>query len=178
MNEIEREDELYLRDLVDQVQEVKNPPPKLTAALRLALESRPELFRDVFDLARQAQETMIQNIAGSLYQQDALTAQLEAMRRGMDYDQAPELVRGLIENVLTAWLRLQWVENHQANGMNERRLIQDMLFWERRHSASQRRYLQACESLARVRKLTSQTLQINIAQPGSQQVNVAGDLHP
>ena len=98
------------------------------------------------------------------------------MRLGMDYDNAPELVKGLIENVLNTWLRLQWVEVHQANDMQERYTNKDMIFWEQRHSASMRRYLQACETLARVRRITLQTLQVNIAQPGSQQVNVAGDL--
>ena len=49
-------------------------------------------------------------------------------------------------------------------------------YWEKRLSASQRRYLRACETLARVRKITRTTMQINIAEEGSQQVNIAGDL--
>jgi hypothetical protein len=49
-------------------------------------------------------------------------------------------------------------------------------FWDKRLSAGQRRYLRACETLARVRKITRATMQINIAGPGSQQLNVAGDL--
>ena len=49
--------------------------------------------------------------------------------------------------------------------------------WERRLSAAQRRYLRACESLARVRKLgrTTPALQLNIATHGGQQVNVVTD---
>ena len=48
--------------------------------------------------------------------------------------------------------------------------------WERRLSAAQRRYLNACESRARVRKLarTTPTLQVNIAAPGGQQLNLLG----
>ena len=42
---------------------------------------------------------------------------------------------------------------------------------DRKLSAAQRRYLRACETLARVRKLRLPTLQVNI---GEKQVNVAG----
>ena len=47
----------------------------------------------------------------------------------------------------------------------------------RRLSAAQRRFLRACESLARVRKLarTTPALQLNIAARGGQQVNVVTD---
>jgi hypothetical protein len=47
-------------------------------------------------------------------------------------------------------------------------------YWEKRLSAAQRRYLRACETLARVRKLTLGTLalQVNIAAAGGQQVNM------
>lgn len=179
MNSIEdydREEEKYLTDLIEQVQGMDNPPPRLTVPLRQALESRPELYRKVFDLARSTQETLIQNIGQGRYQQDALTAQVEVMQRGMGYDQAPMLVKGLIENVCSCWLRLQWVEAHQAEAMTERYDIPDALFWERRHNAAQRRYLQACETLARVAKITAPVMQVNIAQDGGQQINVAGDL--
>ena len=46
-------------------------------------------------------------------------------------------------------------------------------FWERRLSMSQRRSLQACETLAKVRKMKLPSVQLNI---GEKQVNVAGDL--
>jgi hypothetical protein len=168
---IDTEDEAYFRDLVGQAKGMSNPPPKLAGALRQALENMPELYKGVFDLARSIQEEMVQNIAPFGLPQDALVGQLETMRRGMDYYQAPELVKGLVENVLSAWLRLQWVEAHQAK--NEKSAIEDMIFWERRHSAAMRRYLQSCEVLARVRKLTSPVMQVNIA---NQQVNFAGDM--
>jgi hypothetical protein len=46
-------------------------------------------------------------------------------------------------------------------------------YWERRLTAAQGRYLRACESLARVRRLSrpGAPLQVNI---GGQQVNMAG----
>ena len=46
---------------------------------------------------------------------------------------------------------------------------------EKRLSAAQRRFIRACETLARVRKLSRNTpaLQFNIATSGGQQVNLA-----
>ncbi len=47
-------------------------------------------------------------------------------------------------------------------------------YWEKRLSSAQRRYLRACETLARVRKLAQASpLQVNI---GAQQVNGVGGM--
>jgi hypothetical protein len=48
------------------------------------------------------------------------------------------------------------------------------IFEEKRLSAAQRRFAHACETLARVRKLSRHTpaLQLNIATSGGQQVNL------
>jgi hypothetical protein len=50
-------------------------------------------------------------------------------------------------------------------------------YWDRHLAAAQRRYLRACETLARTRRLLQPTLQVNIAAQGGQQVNVSGDVH-
>ena len=51
-------------------------------------------------------------------------------------------------------------------------------YWEKRLFVSQRRYLRVSETLARVRKLPSNTqmLKVIIATDKRQQVNVAGDV--
>ena len=48
------------------------------------------------------------------------------------------------------------------------------MYWDRRLSAAQKRFTRACETLARVRKLSLNTpaLQFNIAANGGQQVNL------
>ncbi len=50
--------------------------------------------------------------------------------------------------------------------------------WERRLSVAQHRYLLACQTLAKIRRLGSKypNLQVNIATQNGKQVNVAGDL--
>ena len=43
-------------------------------------------------------------------------------------------------------------------------------WWEKRLSGAQRRYLRACETLAKIRKMQLPMVQVNI---GQQQLNVA-----
>ena len=57
--------------------------------------------------------------------------------------------------------------------MNKSITLDQGMYWDRKLAASQRRYLRACETLARVRKLTGATVQVNI---GERQINLAGDL--
>lgn len=86
--------------------------------------------------------------------------------------------RMLIDNLIISWLGVQYA-NYQLTariGQNEKIVILE--FWERRLTAAQRRYLRACETLARIRRLLSirPAVQVNIANEGGQQVNVAGDM--
>jgi len=48
------------------------------------------------------------------------------------------------------------------------------LYWEKRLMMAQGRFTKACESLARVRRLSRRIpVQVNIAAPGGQQINVS-----
>jgi len=85
--------------------------------------------------------------------------------------------RLLIEQVVLCWLRMFVTEQRYTNIVEGAKLtMREADFWERRLSAVQRRYLRACETLARVRKLVRSTVQVNIAAEGGKQLNVAGDL--
>jgi hypothetical protein len=79
----------------------------------------------------------------------------------------------LIENIVTTWLRVQFCEAQLAFKMSGEQRMSVMEFWERRLSMSQRRYLAACETLTKIRKMGIPTLQLNI---GDKQINVAGNL--
>jgi hypothetical protein len=46
-------------------------------------------------------------------------------------------------------------------------------YWEKRLSAAQRRYLRACTTLARIRKMRLPAMQVNIAAEGGWHVNIA-----
>ncbi len=101
---------------------------------------------------------------------------MKALQNGMSYHASPVLEQLLIDNVINRWLRYQWVEYCLASSIGQQASYDQVNHWERRLSATQRRYLRACETLARVRKISGSTYQINIAKDGGQQINVAGDL--
>jgi hypothetical protein len=84
----------------------------------------------------------------------------------------------LIEEVLLCWLRLIIWEYKLTELDIEGMTLIKAEFWDKRLSGAQRRYLRACETLARVRRLTrnNPALQVNIAAQDGKQVNIAGDL--
>ena len=157
----------------------ENPDKKNLQELRDYLEEKPNLFRVVIDLAKVVQDQLIENIIHQPAGQVGVEAQINNMRIEMAYEKSSVLERLLIDNIINCWLRLQWVEMLLSDQSNkEQASIRVFEFWEKRLSASQRRYLRVCETLARVRKLTRNTpmLQVNIATERGQQVNIAGDI--
>ena len=92
------------------------------------------------------------------------------MREELGFPQASALERLLIDRVILCWLRLHHVEFHYTAVLENSIPLPRANYWERRLSAAQHRYLQACESLARIRKLIIPIVQVNI---GEKQVNIA-----
>ena len=160
-----------LAELVRKTQKAK-PRQEDVQALRRYLEAHPALWSLLGDVAKFAHEQLVDATAGDqVTVREALAVGREAMREELGYYQASPLERLLIDQVLLSWLRLHYVDlNHTATlGKNVSIAVAD--YWDRKLSAAQRRYLRACETLARVRKLRLPTLQVNI---GEKQVNVAG----
>ena len=93
-------------------------------------------------------------------------------QNGQDSGNAEQL---LIQQAALCWLKLNLVELSYSGTMKQSITLTLGIYWEKRLSAAQRRFTRACETLARVRKLSRNTpaLQFNIATSGGQQVNVA-----
>ena len=92
-----------------------------------------------------------------------------------DYDDASLMEKLLIEQIILCWMRMYIMDNaYTYNLMNEGSFSLDKAqYWERILSSTQNRFLRAIETLARIRKITQATLQVNIAADGGKQVNVA-----
>lgn len=179
MNEMELYDDeqnRYISSLIEKSANGEILKPAEINNLRQAMENNPELYRSIYDVCARLRDNMIANIAHDPDHQDALRAQLEVMKSGMGYGKSPELVKALIENMLACWLRLQYTETKLQDLMDQHTTFDVARFWDERLSAAHRRYLQACETLARVTRLTIPNVQLNVAAPGAEQVNVAGDL--
>lgn len=77
-----------------------------------------------------------------------------------------ELERSLIEHIALCLLRLQELEAAYP----EHGSIELFDYWDRHLAAAQRRFLNACTALARVKRLALPVVQLNI---GDKQINVA-----
>jgi len=101
---------------------------------------------------------------------------LQSMRTDLGHDTSTPLERFLIQHVTLCWLNLNLLEDRHVNMMKQSISLTLRAYWDRRLSMAQHRFTQAAESLAQVRRLSRRIpLQLNIAAPGSQQVNVAGE---
>lgn len=144
--------------------------------LRRVLDGSPELWSNVLDITHAVRQW----IAAEMVTQPAaiagLRANIQDIKNGLDYDQSPQVERLLIDAVVTAWLRWQWAEMRYSQHTGSDHSMREGEYWLQTAGAAQRRYLRAVETLARVRRITRATLQINIAEAGSQQVNIAGDV--
>lgn len=157
---------------------VKKPSQKDLDELTKWINSYPELWKAVFDTAYVIEKNLIKNMVGDKASAIAMQKNADEVRDEMGYSQAPIMEQMLIDNIILSWLGVQYCNYQLITRMGREEKIVILEFWERRLSMSQRRYLQACETLAKVRRLTSgkPAVQVNIATQSGQQINVAGDL--
>lgn len=152
----------------------ERPRPEDVKALRKLLAEHPPLWRVAGDLVRQNQAALVKKLGATDLMKVSVAAGLEVVRDGLGYQDAGWLEKLLIEQVVTCRLRMNLTEQQYTNSVYADRLThEDGYYWERRLAATQRRFLRAIETLARVRKvlLRISVLQVNIGtqrgpQPG------------
>jgi hypothetical protein len=152
------------------------PDPADLRALRAMLQEDPALWRVAGDLAHTAAMGVVAKMRAYPIVAESLKRGWDIMKDELGYQLASPLERLLVEQVVLCWLHLHAVELEYTHLIGASSLSPDAGHWERRLSSAQARYLRACETLARIRKLARSTpaLQVNIAADGGQQVNVAG----
>lgn len=155
------------------------PAPEDVQTLRRVFEEAEGglLWRTIGNVAATATQGTIDAWFSTALTREAVTRMVQDLKDQLGYAQSPALERILIDQVVLCWLRLHQQETAYTNRLvGKEYTYQTALFWEKRLSDSQRRYTRACESLARVRKLTRglPPVQINIAADGGKQVNVVG----
>jgi hypothetical protein len=149
------------------------PDPKALQQFRSMLDTNPQVARALCNLVQENADKVLKTIVSGTLAFEVVTRDMRLMREDMGYTTAPELERTLIDHVVLCWLRLQRAELAYTQVFGATVTLEQARHWERKLAATQTRYLRACETLARVRRLSrSAPLQVNI---GAQQVNVAGD---
>ena len=165
-----------LRLLLQAVDKQK-PDPQAVAELHRHLDAMPDLCLALGDAGSLLQDRLIERLSSHRATQMAIGKRAAMMRNGLGYEGAPQLEQLLIDHAVLCWLRLQDAEAGYSAAMDRSLPVAHADYWDRHLSAAQRRYLRACETLARTRRLLQPTLQVNIAAQGGQQVNVSGDVH-
>ena len=164
-----------LSELVKNTHKEK-PKPEDLAALRRFFDGDPELWQATGNLAKRTLEHLCRTYyQQSAYVQECVLRRVEQMRKDMGYAEASPLESLLIEQILVCYVNVYVLEMNSAGKLCESHSTETGLYWDRRLTGAQRRFRCACETLARVRKLSRNTpaLQFNIASAGGQQVNVA-----
>lgn len=147
------EDEFELLQRVNQA----NPSEKDRKALRERFKEDPALWQNIADLAKYTENKILDDYCSSSFMsREAYREKLTALRDELGWNNASHIEKGLIEQVCLNWLRLNIMEMIHYSKMKESHSIETGIYWEKTLTTTQRRYLRACESLAKVRKLLAE----------------------
>jgi len=165
-------------DLLMKANKDRPKPTDLQALTNLLNDNKGmELWKVVIGMGELAESQALDTIVNGSGQgmRECWRRRLQAMRADLGYAESSALERLLIQHVTLCWLNLNLTEYRLTNVMKQSISFGCGLYWEKRLTASQRRFARACETLARVRKLSrhAPALQFNIAAAGGQQVNLA-----
>ena len=174
MQVADRKDVAAIRAIIDKTNK-ENPKPEDVAQLKKMLQESPGLWRVAGDFSEHALWKITEDIEGTPFLIESVRAGVGKLKESLGYAVAPPLEKLLINQAALCWLRLNMLERTHWVKTYESHSTETGLYWDRRLLTAQRRFTRACESLARIRKLSRNTpaLQVNIATEGGQQVNVA-----
>lgn len=154
----------------------EKPTKEAQAELKQLLADVPDVWVIAGDVMGNTARKLISDLNATY----AVRASLEVGWRQMQVDMAHPgdgaLEKMLVQQVALCWLKLAYTERHHEHYLTTgSTTVTQADFWERRLSAAQRRYLRACETLARVRRLQLPAVQVNIAEKQVNQVVIGGD---
>lgn len=149
----------------------QKPKAENVAALHKRLEEVPGLRQVAGDMARIAEIHLIDTLNATADVKEPLRFSMTGTRRKVGGETATSLEKILIRHVVLCRVLLQLSEYRQTDRINEGGILDQGDYWECRLSAVQHRYLRACETLARIRRMGLPTMRVNV---GEDQVNVAG----
>ena len=91
-----------------------------------------------------------------------MKADARHMAKMLGAGKAPAFELPLIEHIVTCWVRLQLVERDMSSAVKGTHNRDSALYWDRRLTEAQRRYLRAVNLLAKVRHV-GPAVQVNVA---------------
>jgi hypothetical protein len=153
----EKDEFLALVDRTDR----ENPDPKDLMRIRAIFDADDGAVAlswiKANDPTNSTMTAFINSYSPNALKRELLERSVELRRKEMDYDGEPLLIRLLIDQMLLAEMRLTQFEVIHANRTNESHTFACGIYYDKRLCAAQRRFLRACESLAKVKRLLSES---------------------
>jgi hypothetical protein len=148
--------------------------------LRAMLDAHPDVVRTHGNLPRDAHLAMTHAVAGDdVGLPEVMARRAAQVRADLEGEHPSPLERLLCERVATCWLAVYLLDAVSIVTTNGQRPSAKVVeHHEQMKDSAQKRYLEACLALAKVRRLLQPSVQVNIAQAGAQQLNVSRELPP
>ncbi len=135
----------------------EKPNEKDVEALHKLFNEKPQIWQELTDLAESVQNRILsESFSSSVMLKESYKKRLTLMRDNLGWSAASEIERILIEQVCLNWLRLNLIESLHFTKTTGSHSSEHGIYWEKRLSGAQRRYLRACESLAKVKRLLAE----------------------
>ena len=169
-----------IRALASELSKKKTPSSVEGWHFRNLVAATPEAWTSAIVMMECQRQSLVDKISTGPSKVMVL-CELDVLKKQLNYETAPAIERPLIDLILMAHLRVVDAEaRYNASIVNQSVTPSVGEYWSHVLSSAHTRYLKAIESLARVQRLTrnTPTLQINIANDGSKQVNVQGEVKP
>ncbi len=154
-----------------------NPKQEDVRALQVFLAEHPEIIQDTYYLPKMVLDEFLEKLYDSESKRALIIAQVEELKAQFGYEQVSIIEKMLFDSVLISWVRLNYLEGCYNQYFQAGSPYKDFEFWEQRVSAAQRRFTRAIDTLGRLKKFNI-NFQINIANEGSQQVNIQDNKQP
>ena len=148
-----------------------HPDKEDVLALREFLIQYPVIIEDINHLPKLVLEEFIELQYPKESQQEIIRAQVEIYKKKYGYDSLPPDQQMLVDNILLQWVRWTYAEGCLNHQFPQGTPYKDVEFWDKLASSAQKRLARAIATLNRIRKFAI-NFQVNIAQEGSQQINI------
>ena len=145
------------------------------SALTLVREriQRPDFWLGLTSLTATVEDAIITRMAGrNLLVRESTKARLAHMRAELGGSDPSALEKLLIDRIALLWLQLSYFEVTYTQNLSDMTIPQAE-HHQRRIDGTHRRYLAAIKALAVIRRLAVPVVQLNVAQAGARQLNVA-----
>jgi hypothetical protein len=133
-----------------------NPNDTDKELLRRHFAENPKLWQQIADLSGRVQTSVVEKFSASHLVQESYRHKLAAMRDNLGWNDSTEIEKLLIEQVCLNWLRHNLLESVHFEKTQQSHTTETGIYWDKILTGAQKRYLRACESLAKVRKLLAE----------------------